>query len=481
MSTKSVTLTGGALTLTDIVRVARGKARVELDRKAVVRMRAARKIVESSFSRGDTVYGMNTGVAARKRVKVTQKEIADYNHLLILNHRVSQGPSAPEDVVRAAILRILNGFARGTTPVRPELAERLVIALNEGATPKVRILGSVGQSDLGPNADLAHGLFFGSTPFQLAAGEALALMNNNGFSTGAASLAAADARRLAGAMEIAGALDLEAFAANLTILHTAIADARPYPGLRAALASLRKLLDGSYLWEKGAARNLQDPLTFRGMPQMFGALRDALTYVTTQLEIEVNSAHDNPLVVADEKRIISVWNGEIAPIAAAMDFLRIALAPVVTSANERLVKLLQAPISGLNDGLMAKAGGHEDALAEFGVASQSITAEARLLAQPVSYEVASTTQAEGIEDRMTMAPLAAKRTAEMVELCERLVAIELVVAAQAIDLRRPKKMGKGTAKAHAQIRKVVPFTGAGEPIPFDLEPVRDLIRSGGLT
>jgi histidine ammonia-lyase len=473
----SVVLTGNDLTLADVARVARDREEVALAPAAVERMRSARAVVERAVERGDVVYGLTTGVASRKRVAVSAAEIAGFNRLMIQSHRVGQGADAPHDVVRAALVRLANGFALGTTPVRPELAERVVAALNEDKVPRVRVLGSIGQADLAANADLAHGLIDG---FELAAGEALALVNNNSFTTGFAALAVSDATRFLAALEVAAALDLDAFAANLSILHPAVGETRPFPGLQATLEHLRSLLEGSSLWEPDAARNLQDPLSFRGVPQVLGALRDALAFVRAQLSVELNSAHSNPLVVVAEDRIFSVSNLEIAPVAAALDFLRIALAPALTTANERLMKQLQAPLSGLSDGLAARPG-HEDGLAELGNAGLALTAEARLLAQPVSFEVASTTQAEGIEDRMTMAPLGARRLAEMVELGERIVAIELVVSAQAVDLRAPRALGRGTKRAYESVRERVPFTGAGEALPSDLEPVRDLVRSGALS
>jgi histidine ammonia-lyase len=472
----TIVLSGTELELEDVVRVARGGEAVALAPEAVERMRSARRLAEHALERGDPVYGLTTGVASRKRTSVTSADVAAFNRLLIQSHRVGQGGHAPVDVVRAALVRLANGFAAGTTAVRPELAERVVAALNDGVTPEVRMLGSVGQADLAPNADLAHGILDG---FELAAGEALALVNNNSFSTGFAALAVADAERLVAALEVAAALDLEAFAANLSILHPAVARTRPYTGLRTTLERLRALLEGSYLWDPGAARNLQDPLSFRGIPQVLGALRDAHAYVRAQITVELNSSHSNPLVVADEDTIVSNSNVEIAPLAAALDFLRIALAPALTTANERQMKLLQAPLSGLTDGLAARPG-HEDGLAELGNVGMAVTGEARLLAQPVSYELASTTQAEGIEDRMTLAPLAARRTAEMVALGEGVVAIELVVSAQAVDLRRPPTLGAGTRRAHEAVRRVVTFTGAGEALPADLEPVRELVRSGQL-
>lgn len=473
----TVVLTGADLAIEDVVRVARDREQVALASEAVERMRAARSVAEQALGRADPVYGLTTGVASRKRASVTAEDIAAFNRLLIQSHRVGQGPNAPEDVVRAALVRMANGFATGTTAVRPELAEHVVRALNSGAAPGVRLLGSVGQADLAPNADLADGILDG---FELAAGEALALVNNNSFSTGFASLAFSDAEGLLTSLEVAAALDLEAFAANLSILHPAVARTRPYTGLRATLERLRALLEGSSLWEAGVARNLQDPLSFRGAPQVLGALRDALAYVRGQLTIELNSSHSNPLVVADEERIVSSLNVEIAPLAAALDFLRIALAPALTTANERQMKLLQAPLSGLSDGLAAGSE-HEDGLAELGNVGMAITGEARLLAQPVSFELASTTQAEGIEDRMTLAPLAARRTAEMVSLGEGIAAIELVVAAQAVDLRRPEALGAGTRRAYDLVRERVPFTGAGEAVASDLDPIRELVRSGELS
>jgi histidine ammonia-lyase len=144
------------------------------------------------------------------------------------------------------------------------------------------------------------------------------------------------------------------------------------------------------------------------------------------------------------------------------------------------VKLLQAPFSGLPEGLAGAPGLPHDSLIEFGVAAQALTAEARLLAQPVSFELASTSQQEGIEDRTSMAPLAARRTAELVELGERVAAVELLVAAQAVDLRAPAQLGDATARVHALVREHVPFVAEGERIPADLEPLRELVRSGAV-
>jgi histidine ammonia-lyase len=474
----TVHLTGHALTIENVVRVAREAEPVEIDAAAFERMRETRALVDRAVARGDAVYGMTTGVGARKKVFVPPEDIPEFNRALIANHRTATGPDAPLEVVRATMLRLANSLARGTSGARPEIAERLLRALNNDERPRVRMLGSLGQADLPPMADLAHALY---ADVELQAKEGLALLNSNAFSTGLAALATADTTRILHALDVTGALDLEAFAANLTILHPAIGRVRPYPGIVASLERSRELLEGSYLWDPGAARNLQDPLTFRCLPQVHGALRDTLDYARRQVSIELNASQENPLVIPDEDRIISVANFDVLPLAASLDFLRIALAPALTSAAERALKLLQGWLSGLPDALAPRQGLAENSLGEFGVALQGLTAEARLLAQPVSFEVVTTTHAEGIEDRITMAPLGARRLAEMVDVGERVLAIGLVIACQAIDLRGTEKLGRGTRRAYELVREQVGFMDEGDPIPSDLDPVRELLRAGKLS
>jgi histidine ammonia-lyase len=325
--------------------------------------------------------------------------------------------------------------------VRPAVADRLVSLLNEGPLPAVHLLGSPGQGDLSATADIAVAVFDGFDP---AAG---------------------------------------AFAANAASLDTAVADARPYPGLRFALGRLCGLLEGSFLHEAGVARNLQDPLTFRNLPQQQGAARDAIDHVAAQLAIELNAAQNNPIVVTEDGRIISAAEFEVLPLATALDYARIALAPLLASAAERTVKLLDRPWSGLSTGLAhSTAGGTvESGLAHYAISAQAVAGEARLLAQPVSFELVSTSGAEGIEDRVTMAPLAARRLADMVGLGEHVLAIELLVAAQAVELRGSWPLGRGTARLLALTREVVPFMAEGDPLPPDLEPLRALVASGALS
>jgi histidine ammonia-lyase len=461
----TVVVTGRQLTLEELLRVARDREPVELGGDVASAVGRGREIVERALEGPSPVYGLTTGVGVRKRTLVDPAELDEFNRRLILEHRVGQGAPAPEDVVRAQLLLVVNGFARGTAGVRQELVEHLASRLNEGPVPVVRTLGSIGMSDLPPNADLAAGAL---GDFRLGSKEGLALLNHNAFSTALAALAVADASTLLAALDVAAALDLEALGGNLVVLHD---PEDPF----------RRLLAGSYLWDEGAARSLQDPLSFRTAPRVHAAARDALDYARRRVERELNASQENPFVDLELGRVVGSANFDPVALAAALDFLRIALAPVLNSAAERAVKLLQAPVTGLAEGLAVEAGLAESALSELGVPAQALAAEAKLLTQPVSVETGSTSHHEGIEDRITLAPLGARRLAEMVTLGQRLAAVELTIAAQAVDLRGVAPLGAATARAHSLVREVVPPLRRGEPLAQDLEPLRALVASGRLS
>lgn len=473
----TITIDGASLTIDQVDRVARRGESVVLGVDVVGRMSESRERVGRVLDGGAPVYGLSTGLGERKRVRVDPADIPGFNQRLIESHRVGVGPRVGDDVVRATILCMLNGLASGTSGVRALLAERLVDVLNHGPQPKVRMLGSVGVADLAPLADLAASVFAGTS---LQANEGLALVNRNAFSTGLAAIAMLDARRLVETATLAGALDLEAFAANLSILDPAVASVRAYPGLATETEALRLALRNSYLWRDGAARNLQDPLSYRSIAEVHGATRDALHFAEAQVGIELNAHDSNPLVVPGEDRVISVGCYDSLPVAAALDFLRIAVAPTLTCCLERSAKLLQAPMSGLTSGLSAQPGQADSGLAELLWSMHALTAEARQLAHPVSFEIATTSAEEGIADRITLAPLAARKLAAQVDLGWRILSIELVLAAQAIDLRNPDRLGDRSGAAHARIREQIPFAGAQTPFPTDLEPIVDLVRTGTL-
>jgi histidine ammonia-lyase len=463
----------------EVIDVARRGRRARLAPSARERMTRSRDAVLAIARRGDAVYGLTRGVGVRKRVVVDPFADPTYGRSLVLDHRSGQGPPVDDEVVRATMLCLAGNLARGYAGVRPELAERILERLDTDGLPAIRLYGATGQGDVVPLADLAHGLF---AEEELEAKEGLSLINSNAFSTALACLALDDADRLLRVLLVAAALDLQAFRANLSPLDDAVLRSRPYPGLAWAVEGLRRALAGSALWDEGAARNLQDPLSFRNAAPILGSGRDLLAFALHQLALELSSSQENPIVLADEQRVVAVANFELLPLAAALDVARIGLAPLLTAQVERLLKLLQAPLTGLTDGLGPPGDPRHSGLSEVTWTVQAITSEGVLLAHPVSVVTASSTQAEGIEDRITMAPLAARRLREMASLGDRLVAQAVVVACQAIELRGDEsRLGPFARELFESVRACVPFLDADGRLPDTLEPLIASIRLGAIS
>ena len=254
----TVGITGRSLDLVELERVASAGEAVELAAGVLERVEAGREVVLRALARDEPVYGLTTGVGVRKRTRVADEELAGFNRRLILEHRVGQGPAAPEPAVRAQLLLLANGFARGTSGVRPELLERVARRPQPRAAPNVRLLGSSGRPTCPRTRTWRTGWSRESSSRRRRASRSL----QQHVLDGAGRSGVRRRRAPAGRGRRRGRLDLEAFGANVMLLHPEVAEQRPYPGLREALDRLRGLLDGSYLWEAGTARNLQDPLTF---------------------------------------------------------------------------------------------------------------------------------------------------------------------------------------------------------------------------
>ena len=401
---------------------------------------------------------------------------------MLLSHRTGTGPDVAEPVVRAALLVRLAGAATGRAGFTTDLPDRLVAALNGGLRPRVRTTGSLGQSDLGPLADLAAGLTgeadggvelarLGLEPWQPTAKEALAFINSNAFTLGWTALALGEVALLLDRLDQAAALTFEGMLGNVQALDPAVAEARPIPGLADEIARLRDLLAGGSLLEGPLHRHLQDPLSMRVTPQTQAAARVALAHVTRLVEAELGSSHDNPSITPDG-RALSNGNFDSVPYGVPLDYLRIALGHAVTVACERANKLVYAAFSGLPTGLRDDESSAQDGLAIVVYGATAATAEARLLAQPTTLELPTTSVAEGIEDRVVPTTLGARRLVEMTALVRYVAAVELYLAAQAVDLRgRASELGEGTRRAYDLVRAHLPRRLPGEPPAHDLDPL----------
>src|ERR1700760_2662085 len=494
-----IVLSGDGLTVDDVLAVARGRVRVELDEAALLRVRAARDVVDRVLASGESVYGLNTGLGSLSRHHIPIDEIGAFSFATVADQVASYGRPLATDVVRAMIVSRVNGMLKAGVGVRRELIEALVALLNLGVHPVGRMVGSVGQGDLSEMADIGKVLigrgwaeFEGETfsgadalaraglePIALGPKEALGLIAANGVTIGRGSLVLVDAADLIESMQIAAALSFEAFTANLSVIHPAAARARPHSGVVTAMSRLRDLLEDSALWRPGAARNLQDPLSVRCVPQTHGAVYDALSVARGVMEIELNSAADNPLVLVDEGAIVSVGNFDVTSLAMAFDYIRLGIAHAAQVANERVQKLLWQHFSGLSTGL-APHEGPTGGLRPLGRSFAALASEARFLANPVSLDYRGQL-AEGVEDHASMAPLAVNTTSALVSLVHRLGGLGLVVAAQAVDLRAGAGgLGAGAGRAYALVREYASTLTDETEWNADVEGLATLVGDGGL-
>jgi histidine ammonia-lyase len=474
----------------DVCDVARGR-RVTLGQSARERMDASRAVLERLLERDEPIYGLTTGVGAMKDVRITPEGQAVFQTLLLRSHRAGHGDLAPAEFVRAAMVVRAAGLAVGAGGVRPLVAEALCRALDAPGAPRVHLIGSIGQADLSQMAEIGLALIgatddggvlaaSGYEPVTLGPREAHAIVNSNAFSVGIACLALERAQRALHVLDLAAATSFEALLGNVDAIHPAVGAVRPHDGTVQTLDRLRLLLrDGALLGGARPPRAIQDPLAFKVVPQTHGAARHALAECGGRLRVELASSGDSPLVLLEEDRAISNGNHDIAPVAIALDYARLGLAQAITIAGERVQQLLTARHTGLTTGLREDDGLPEDGLGNLGQGAASLAGEARLLAQPVTLEQPTSAIAEGIEDRITMAPTGARRLHEMAGLAVRLAAVELQCAAQAVDLRgHADGLGAGTARAYAEVRRTLPFVGAGAAPGGDLDALTHWLANG---
>ncbi len=462
-----VDITGFDLTIEGLVRIARDKAQLSVTAEAVERMKAARAVVDTAVARGEKVYGVTTSVGAKTGVPLAPDRVGEFNRRLLLTHNVAHGPLAPGEAVRAMMAVLLNAMASGRLGVRPLLAERLAAALNEDRTIDVHIWGSMGQSDMAPITDLALALY---SDIELQAGEALAMLNSSALALGTAALAMADLRDVLDQWSLIAALSMEGFAANPSIISNAALQSRPFAGLKRHGERIRGYLAGSYIFTKGGPRHLQDPLSFRSLPLLHGTAADSMAFAYGQVEAELSASQNNPIVSIEEQALVSVANFDTVSLSMALDIARLGFAPVMTASAERVAKQVDSFWSGLTVGLIEEDGvglPGFNGLAQF---HKAITSEARLATMPVVHELASSSHSNGNLDRAGMAGLAARKTAEVASLCRSIAAVELMVGAQAVEIRKATPLGTVTGRLHALVREAVPFAAAGDRVPH-LDPL----------
>lgn len=472
---EAVDITGFDLTPGDIVAVAREGKKVVVGTQTLDRMQRARQVLTAAIARGEKIYGATISVGPKTSSAISQTDAAEFNRRLLHVHNAGHGPLASEDIVRATMLLLLNSLASGRTGVRPLLAEMLVHALNTNRSVAVHVWGSMGQSDMSSMSDLALALF---GDIELQTGEALALLNSSAMATAMAALAAADLTHLLRLSTLVSALSMQAYAANASIVSAIALDSRPHEGLRVQGRAIRRYLEGSYVLEKDGPRNHQDPLCFRSLPMVQGTAHDHLQFVLKQIALEINASQGNPVLSIDHDDLAAVANFDMVALCMALDVARLAFAPLLTSSTERVAKLVDVTWSGLPSGLIEEDGIGSPGFNGVALFHKAITSEARLLTAPVAGELASSSHSNGVMDRASLAALGARKAAELVVLGTSIIAMELMVAAQAVELRRRTPLGQSAQALLGFVRQAIPFATAGQRPP-NVQPLLDHIRKHG--
>ena len=518
-ATETIVLTGADLTIADVEAVARHGTRAVLDDAARARMQESRDVIERLVAAGEVVYGVTTGFGDLATRYVPPADARRLQENLLMSHAAGVGAPLDREIVRAMLLLRANTLALGHSGCRPAIVDRLLALLEKGVHPVVPSQGSVGASgDLAPLAHLSLPLIgrgrvelagqvvpslvalreVGLEPLVLEAKEGLALLNGTQLMTAIGALLLADADRLTRTASVAAAMSVEALLGTDVAFAAPYQLARPHPGQIAVAAELRHLLRESSLQasHKGDAHKVQDPYSLRCVPQVHGAVRDALEHLRRVLDIEMNSATDNPLVfpeggvVAEDAlatgggMVISGGNFHGEPVALALDFAKLAIAELGAISERRTALLLDARLNGGLPAFLAPASGLDSGMMIYQYTAAALASENKVLVHPASADSVPTSANQ--EDHVSMGPIAARHGRTVLEHVERILAIELVVAAQALDFRLAlpatagARPGAGVAEAHARIRAAIAhLDGDREPGP-DLATATELVHRGAL-
>src|SRR3989475_565406 len=466
-----ITLDGRSLSIADVVAVARHGAPVAIAAAARQGIEASRRVVEEAVTRGDTIYGVNTGFGKLAHVRIPPDRIRALQLNLIRSHASGVGEPLPVDAVRAMMLLRANVLVRGTSGVRPALPELIVAMLNRGVHPRVPSQGSVGASgDLAPLAHLALAMVGegedgqalrdqGLEPIALEAKEGLAFVNGTQAQTGLAALLVHDAWVLWRTAHGAAAMSLEAVRGTPDPFDVRIHDARPHPHQRRSA--------GSEIRESHRENDprVQDAYSLRCTPQVLGAVGEALGFAERLVTVELNAATDNPLVFGRD--VLSGGNFHGQPIALALDVLGIGLTTLAGLAERRLERIVNPDLSAGLPAFLAREPGVESGFMTAQIAAAARVPDCRVLATPASVQSVPTEGNQ--EDVVPMGMSAAWKAERILANAARIVAIELLAAAQGLEFLKPLRPGRGVARTHAAVRREVAALDGDRPLTADIE------------
>lgn len=480
---KTVRFDGLGTKIADIAAVAREGVAIEPGPMVHDRLTRAREVLERAAAGGQKIYGMNTGLGANLRTAVASED-HDFQRRLVMGRGMAVGPALSVAETRAVIAARLAMLAVGGSGISPETFTALVVMLNARVHPEMPAIGSIGAGDLVQLSAMAQGLigegraeFRGKVmpaaaalqkarlaPVVLKAKDGISLINASAVSAGLGALALTDAKALLDRQREAAALSFEALGGNPLILAPAIQTARPAPHQVEEAALLLARLQGSSLFEAEAA--IQDPLSLRCLAPVHGALADALEKAISIVENELNSAADNPLVIAVEDRVLSTGNFHTPALSLAFETLGLSVAQTAAAMAARFIQLTGTGRNGLPR-YLSPVGGASAGFVPLQKTVSALMARIRLMANPVMLDFMPVS--EGVEDHATQSTLTVEKLRNMLDLWKRLIACELIAAAQAVELRTEHCCGRGSSRTLQLVRDQVEFLTEDRPLGIDVE------------
>jgi len=493
----SLELDGSNLSTDGLESVARGGEQVSVSDASWERIRACRDMIQKKIDDHEVMYGVTTGIGEFSEVVLTSDQVREFQRYLVYSHAAGIGDAMPEEVVRGAMAGRINVHCHGNSAGREELTRQLVEMLNRGVTPVVAAKGSVGAcGDLSPMAQVALAMMgegeawhdgnrlpaadaleaVGLSPIELQARDGLAIINGSNMLTAMAALTLCDAARWLRLHDIATAMTLEALNVNMMPYDARLHELRGFTGSQKVAANIRRLTEGSRILAQ-EGKKVQDAYSLRSTPQVIGALRDAIEFAHSQVEIELNGVGDNPVFLVDEQRVITGANFQGTPVSLPMEMVGIGLSMGAVLSERRLNRLTNPALSGgLPPFLTEHAGMHSGMMVSQYTAC-ALIAETRILAHPAANQ--SIPAAADQEDFVSMGLTTTQKTRQIMENCFGVLAIEMIAGAQALDIRGGKP-GAGVAAAHGVIREHIEHLDEDRPLFPDNDTMVELLKSGDL-
>lgn len=491
----AIVLNGSSLTIENLVRIARGGERIELDPKALERIKVCRAMLEEKLHAREIMYGTNTGIGEFSEVVLNDEQLKDFQRFLIYNHAAGIGDPAPIEYVRGALAGRINVHAHGNSACRPEITMTVVEMLNKGVTPVVCQRGSVGASgDLAPMSQAALLLMGEGEAFYkgerlpgkaameragipipgLQARDGLAMINGSNVLTAMSAVQLYDINRWLKQAEIGCAMTLEALIANLKPYDVLLHELRGFPGAIRSAKAITRCVQGSDLLAGKMKTKVQDAYSMRSSPQVIGAAHDAVAWAKKQVEIELNGVADNPIFVPDAKLTLTGANFQGTPVSLPMDMISAAVTMVCVLSERRLNRLTNPALSQGLPAFLTKNPGFFSGFMLSQYTADSLIVEQRMLSAPASIQ--SIPAAADQEDFVSMGMNTAIKNAQILDDAYGVLGIEFMAAAQALEFR-DFKQGLGVTTAHRTIRKYVKRLDEDRPLYSDHNKMKDLVRS----